>query len=372
MPKFRRAGVAAALAAVPVALAYRFAIVYRSRAGFPRRVPPVMDPGALGLPFEAIVVEAPGTRLPAWFVPAEQGAAGPAVLVVHGWESARDRMLPNVQVLHAAGFHVLALDVRGHGANAAESLPVSAGEFGLDAAAGVGALAARPEVTRIGILGHSMGGVGAILAAADDPRVDALVVVSAPAGPVHLTRQTFRLAGLRIPDPIAWPLAWLTARVYVRPRRHDVGRIASTNAIRRYHGPLLLVHGDQDRIMPLSHHRQLADEARRGRAGRVAPAPPPVETLVVEGGAHSWLYEHEAYRRGVARFLAAALGGPYPPEQAEDRAAVVDARRLPEAEQAFAAIDRPNARLRTVVELLGAPIQVPIDGTGRPAPLEEP
>jgi hypothetical protein len=197
-----------------------------------------------------------------------------------------------------------------------------------------------------------------------------VVVVSAPAGPVHLTRQTFRLAGLPIPDPIAYPLAWLTARVYVRPRRHDVGRISSTSAIRRYHGPLLLVHGDDDRVMPLAHHEKLAADARRGRAGLVSPAP--VETLVVEGGAHSWLYEHEAYRRGVATFLAGALGGPLLPDEAGARAAGVDARRLPEAEQAFAAIDRPNARRRTVLELLGAPIQPPTDAAADLTPIEEP
>ncbi len=361
MPSLRRAGAAAAVTALPVALAYRFAIVYRARAGFPRRMPPTVDPEAFGLPFEELVVEAPDARLPAWFIPAEGGAKGPAVLLVHGWESARDRMLPNALVLHAAGFHVLALDVRGHGANEPEALPISGGEFGLDAAAGVAALAARPEVSRIGILGHSMGAVGAILAAADDPRVDALVVVSSPADPIRLTRQTFRLAHLPLPDPIAYPLAWLTARVYVRPRRHVIRHISAPGAIRRYHGPLLLVHGDEDRVIPFSHHERLAAEARRGRAELIAPAP--LETLTVPGGAHSWLYEHESYRRRVARFLAAALGGPLPPDEAAERAAASDAHRLPDAEQAFAAIKRPDARWRTLVELLGAPI--------RPASIDE-
>ena len=38
-----------------------------------------------------------------------------------------------------------------------------------------------------------------------------------------------------------------------------------------------------------------------------------VETLVVAGGQHSWLYEQPVYRRAVARMLAAALGGPFVP-----------------------------------------------------------
>jgi len=357
MPSLRRAGIVAALTGVPVALAYRFAVVYRTRAGFPRRTPPAVDPGGFGLPFEELVVEASGASLPAWFIPARDGAPGPGILVIHGWESARDRMLPNALVLRAAGFHVLMLDVRGHGANRAESLPISGGEFGVDAAAGIAALRSRPEVTTVGVLGHSMGGVGGILAAADMQPVDALVVVSAPADPVRLTRQTFRLAGIPLPDPIAYPLAWLTAQVYVRPRRHVVRRISSPGAIRRYHGPLLLVHGDEDRVIPLSHHTRLAAEARRGRADLVTPDP--IETLIIAGGAHSWLYEHEVYRRRVAGFLSRALGGPLDPEEAAARAAATDAHRLPEAERAFAAVERPNARLRTLAELFGAPVHPP-------------
>ena len=132
---------------------------------------------------------------------------GPAVALVHGWESARDRTLPNALLLHASGIHVLTIDVRGHGANPPEELPLTAGEFGADALAGVRALLERPEVTAVGILGHSMGGIGALLAAAAEPRVAAVVAASAPADPYRLTRQTFRLAKLPLPgrSPIRSP-----------------------------------------------------------------------------------------------------------------------------------------------------------------------
>ena len=96
----------------------------------------------------------PGTAgLPAWFMPARGGAPGPGVALVHGWESARDRTLPMAQFLTAAGFHCLTVDVRGHGAIPAETLPVSAGEFGADALAAFEALT-RP--TR----GHRRGDLG--------------------------------------------------------------------------------------------------------------------------------------------------------------------------------------------------------------------
>src|SRR4029450_628676 len=100
-----------------------------------------------------------------------------------GWESARDRTIPIVEFLVAAGFHCLTVDVRGHGANPPETLPVSAGEFGTGALAAFEALLARPEVTVGAIAGHSLGGIGALLAGAADPRVAAVVAPSSPADP---------------------------------------------------------------------------------------------------------------------------------------------------------------------------------------------
>ena len=289
----RRLGLVA-LALAPFGLAYRFALVYRARAGFPRRQPPLITPTELGLPFETTTVRSGDLDLPAWFIPARGGAPGPGVVLVHGWESARDRTLPMAVFLHAAGFHCLTFDVRGHGANEAEEKPISGGEFGDDALAAFQTLLARPEVTIGAISGHSMGGIGAILAAAADDRVAAVVATSAPADPYRLTRQTFRLARLPFPDPIAYPLAWLTTHVYVRPRGHVVREISATEAIARYAGPVLLAHGADDVVVPSWHMERLAKAARAGRLDRMdrdAVDQAPLETIVVEGGQHSWLYE---------------------------------------------------------------------------------
>lgn len=345
----RRLGLLAAGTAAPLALAYRFALAYRVRAGYPRRHPPLVTPDALGLPYEALTIETEGATLPAWFIPARNGTPGPGVVLVHGWESARDRTLPMAVFLHAAGFHCLTFDVRGHGANAAEALPLSGGEFGRDASAAFDALMARSEVTVGAVSGHSMGAIGAVLAAAADPRVAALVATSTPVDPYRLTRQTFRLAHLPIPDVIAYPLAWLTTRVYLRPRRHRVPDISASAAIARFRGPVLLAHGDQDAVVPIGHLARLADAVRRSRADD--PAAEPVETLVVPGGQHSWLYEDPAYRRTVARMLARALGGPLDPEAAGEIAAATRAERIPDAETKFAATEGSHSGLRTLARV---------------------
>jgi pimeloyl-ACP methyl ester carboxylesterase len=226
----RRLGITAALTVGPIA-AWRFAQAYRARAGYPHRHPPEYSPADLGLEFEDVRIASEGVPLPGWWIPARGGAAGPAVLLVHGWESARDRTLPNAQIINAAGFHVLTIDIRGHGTNPPEELPLTAGEFGADATAGARYLLGRSDVTKVGIFGHSMGGIGALLAAASEPDVAAVVAASAPADPYRLTRQTFRLARLPLPGPFAYPLARLTTYVFLEPRGHTVRSGSAARAV---------------------------------------------------------------------------------------------------------------------------------------------
>ncbi|MEO8273324.1 MAG: alpha/beta fold hydrolase [Chloroflexota bacterium] len=345
----RKLGITAAIAVGPIA-AWRFAEAYKARAGYPHRHAPDHDPSELGLAFEELSVPSAGIDLPAWWIPARGGAAGPAVLLVHGWESARDRTLPNALILNAIGIHVLTIDVRGHGDNPAEELPLTAGEFGEDALAGVRALLARSDVTSVGVLGHSMGGIGALLAAAAEPRVAAVVAASTPADPYRLTRQTFRLARLPLPGPLAWPLAWLTTHVFLQPRGHTVRDVSAARAIERYAGPVLLIHGDADRVVPFGHLARLEGAAQRSR--EADPAAPDVEVLAIPGGEHSWLYEFAAYRGAVARFLTESFGGPLEPAGAEAIARATPAARLPQREHPFSGIQRDEGGLRTLAKAI--------------------
>ena len=334
MRPLRTFGLIATSVAVPIALALRFAVLYRERAGFPARHPPAETPDAYGLAWEPVAIPSHGAILPGWFIPASSvgaasrvGAASspgptPCVVLVHGWSSNRARMLPYAAFLHAAGFHTLAFDVRGHGENPEERLPISAAEFGTDTAAAVDVAGARPDVTSVGILGHSMGGAGAAIAAARRPRTRALVITSAPADPRLLVRETFRMARLPIPSPVAVPLAWVTAQLYSRPRGIGPGAASARRAVAAYGGPVLVAQGDADEIIPIRDLRIL-ERAARGRSGADATT----EMLVVSGGAHRWLYESEPYRRGVATFLVAALDGGRDPDAAAAAAAAVPIAR---------------------------------------------
>jgi uncharacterized protein len=322
----RIALVAAAASTAAFAAAYRFALGYRDRVGLPRRSSVEASPADFGLAYESVAIRSEDLSLAAWFVPAgdnvpdgKNGRAvrGPAVAIVHGWESNRGRTFAHVRYLHAAGFHCLVFDVRGHGDNPAETLPISVPEFAADTAAAARWLLERPEVSAVGVLGHSMGGAAAISAGASEQRIGAVVSVSAPADIVRMTRRTFEMAEMRIPDPIATPLAWLTARVLLWPRGDSMAQASATASAAIYRGPLLILHGEQDRAVPVSHVELIARAARATRG----PGDAPVETLVLPEFGHRWLYEAPEARRIVASFFARSLAGPVSPDEAGERAA---------------------------------------------------
>ena len=319
----------------PSVAAYRFALEYRRRAGFPARRPLLETPAAHGMAFEDVTVPSDAGPLPGWFVPAPGGRAAPAVVLVHGWESNRARMLPHAAFLHAAGFATLMFDVRGHGDNPPELLPISAPEFGADTLAAVGLVATRPDITAVAVLGHSMGAIGAAIAAADDPRTAALVLTSTPADPRRMVRRTFQLAGLRLPGPVAHPLAALSMRVLLRPRGHRPAAASASSAVGRYPGPVLIIHGALDEVVGAGDAIRLERAARRV-AGR------DVDVMIMPGARHRWLFEDPAYRGRIAAFLARHLPGAPEPVEAAARAMAVSVVRQPDTNGQFSALERPT------------------------------
>ena len=187
---------------------------------------------------------------------------------------------------------------------------MSVGEYALDARAAVAALRDRPEVTTIGILGHSMGAAGR-----SSPRRPTRTSTRSSRSPRPRTRAASPARrsgspGCRSRASLAWPLAWLTTRVYLRPRGHTIASVSASHAVRAIRVPVLLVHGTDDGVVPVADLGRLAAIRRAARPDAVT------ETLIVDGGRHSWLYEFPAYRAVIARFLTTFLGGPLAPDEA--------------------------------------------------------
>ena len=173
-----------------------------------------------------------GVRLHGWFVPCDQPRA--VILFSHGNGGNLTNRADVLRALHRLGAAVLIYDYRGYGRS--EGSPDEAGIL-RDARAARAWLAKRTGIDERQIVqfGESLGGGVAVdLAAADGAR--GLILVS-----------TFTT----LPDAAAAHFPWLPVRLVMRTRLDSLSKIG------RYHGPLLEMHGDADRVVPFALGRRL-------------------------------------------------------------------------------------------------------------------
>ncbi len=119
---------------------------------------------------------ADGTTLSAvWHAPER---TAPAVLLVHMLTRTHAEWDQTAQALHVSGFGVLALDLRGHGAS--EGSASALGPMPLDVQAALDWLKTRADVQagHLGIAGASLGATLAVMAAAAEPAVRSIALLS--------------------------------------------------------------------------------------------------------------------------------------------------------------------------------------------------
>lgn len=251
------------------------------------RVPAKGSPADLGLAFEAVRIPTVRERqLAAWLLPA--AGATETLVIVHGWGSNAEQMLPLAQPVHCAGFHVLLFDARNHGASDGDSFS-SLPRFAEDLGSALHWLKERhPERSaRVLVLGHSVGAGAALFEATRNPRIDAVISIGAFADPAQLTERY--LARLRLPGFIVA----LTKRYVEWVIGERFATIAPVNSIRRVPCPVLLVHGDRDLTVPI-------EDARRIKA---AADPTRVQLLEVPGAGHDSVEQIEVHAARLVDFL---------------------------------------------------------------------
>jgi dipeptidyl aminopeptidase/acylaminoacyl peptidase len=220
----------------------------------------------------------------------------PALVFVHGKDACRGAELvvstaALVQSLHAAGFAVLMIDLRGHGGSSTARLTYGARES-QDVLGAVDWLRARGH-GRIGVLGASMGAAASLVAAAAEPAIAAVVADSAFADLGDVLRRNYRRK-TRLPAAsfaASTLLArWLTGVDLGRFRPLDAaGALASR--------PVLLIHGEGDRLVPCEHAHRLA-----GAIGAT------LWTTPSRGHLSSYASDPEGYTARVHAFFGSALG----------------------------------------------------------------
>lgn len=222
--------------------------------------------------------EKAGARLEA------QEAGGPVAVLVHGWGSSHGRMTYLAEPLLRAGIPVFLFDVRRHG-RSYDAPYITARHFRDDTAAAVReARAAYPHRSLI-LVGHSMGGSAAVLAAAQGAPVDGLVTMGAPADMWGVWIRYFHQKGL----PGKWIVKTLFPfwryRAGVPFRRLDPAR-----KVKEVKVPVLVIHGDQDDSVPVAHARTLAAGAG-------------VEPMILPGEGHNEILGRKEVHRSVLAFM---------------------------------------------------------------------
>jgi pimeloyl-ACP methyl ester carboxylesterase len=209
----------------------------------PKRLPVTKSPADFGMEFERVEYFSHGIAINGWFIPAESNAFQlPAIVLAHGWCKNAVEMLPLARLLSQAGFPLLLYDARSHGASG-EDGPITILKLAQDIIAAVDYLEGRPDVDKdkLGVLGRSIGGSAAILAASTDQRIRALVSCSAFADPKTLTKDF--LAMKHIPADIFAPLVFRFIEGWLGTRMNSV---APQNRLVEITSPILLVHGEKD------------------------------------------------------------------------------------------------------------------------------
>jgi fermentation-respiration switch protein FrsA (DUF1100 family) len=234
--------IAALLAAAYVAIC---AVVFfaRNRLAFPVRGGPAGDPRSFRLPDgESVVIRtADGQRLSGWLLPPGEPTPKPwpALLWFHGngeTVAGLAAVLKEFRPAHAA---LLATDYRGYGASTGRATVANVTQ---DADAMIAYLGSRSDLDagRVVVYGRSVGTGPAVHAAATHT-VTGLVLESAFPSLRAMAREHFPM----FPSFLAG------------------GGFDNLEAIRRVSCPVLFVHGDQDRTIPIAMGRALAARAPR-------------------------------------------------------------------------------------------------------------
>ncbi len=251
-----------------------------------------LTPAKYQLAYEDIKVTAriDGMQIAGWFIPAVDSEK--AVIMAHGRNQSRNSYTSLIELaehMHQGGLNVVMLDLRGHGQS-----PDAHYSFGLaerrDIEGAVDWLTQRgfkPE--GIGALGCSLGAAAVIGAAAEEPKISAVVEDSgfAEIYPV-LKARSYSDGGL--PSFLLTPTLWMIQLKYgydlsqARPVT-EIGAIA--------HRPLLIIHSVDDQIIPIENARQLMK------------AYPEAESWILNGPEHgcSFYIYPEEYSQRVNTFF---------------------------------------------------------------------
>ncbi len=257
-------------------------------------------------PYEDVKFRSGDKQCCGWFIPSrdiatQEQPTAPTIIIVHGWGSNRAYSLRYVDPLYDARFSIFLFDVRCHGDS--EEIPASSSfTFRDDLLAAVEYVRTRPDVQQdaIGVVGHSLGGLGSILALDLGLSVQAVITDSMP---IRL-RTVLQSECSRIHIPM-FPLAYMVMFIWLLRARITPQLFKNMNVIhvlnRNAQGaniPVFLVHSRHDGFIPHSELQYIIDHVNTK-----------VEHLFIEIQGHSCSEQDQQFWGHVIPFFRRHLLG---------------------------------------------------------------
>ncbi|WP_394830426.1 alpha/beta fold hydrolase [Pendulispora rubella] len=213
------------------------------------------------------------------------------VFVLHGIRGSKVESGMRIwsEMLTAAGFRVILVDLRGHGRSTGDDLSYGVLES-RDLAQVLDAVEARGlRIGSVGVMGNSYGAAAALEWAGRDARVHAVVAVSP-------------FASLRsvVPAYAVLPLpSGFVNEVIDRGGQQghfDPDEASPVVAITHTTSPVLLIHGEDDRRIPSAHSQQIFAAGKEH-----------AELVLVPGAGHRSIVEHPLLRERATSWFARYL-----------------------------------------------------------------
>jgi len=267
------------------------------------------------IPFESIRIPTPdGLQLDGWFIP--QDGADRTIIICHGAGANKGNFVWFLSSLADHGYNVVFFDFWAHGGSDGRQTTYGLREW-IDVKAVIDWLKRdRPaQARKIVGLGSSQGAMALALAAAEDPRINAVILDSPFVSPSELALHHAR----RVPvvGPAMIRLILVEMSLWTRT---DFFTPSAERAIASMDPrPVLVIHGDEDFVMPAEHTQRLCNAARGPRDIWFGPGP------------HSNIVTNDpyGYARRVFDFLGRHLG---PVEQQSPRQRRLTSRAASQAD----------------------------------------
>jgi fermentation-respiration switch protein FrsA (DUF1100 family) len=253
-------------------------------------------PFELEVPSEDVAIPVVGNSpLSGWWLPRPE--SNRVVVICYGYRNRKWEMLGIGAALWRRGYNVLLFDYHGHGAHAGTRVTLGYRERD-DALAAIDFAQQRVRGARLGVIGFSMGGAIAIMAAARDPRILAVVADSSFAEQRNPVRKRVHRS-LHL-SRAGSPLLFLADQFLYRLLGYHFRDVEPIRDIKQLgERPILLIHGTEDSIVDYHDSEALYD---------AAPGPKQIWLVPHVDHCGAYFLDRPAYVERIYSFFENTLG----------------------------------------------------------------